>query len=153
MRLDRRLSVKTAIDMTPLVDVILMLVMFFLITSTFKTTPGIQLALPGSSTARPMSQEPLKVLVVSEGEIHVGTAVADLRGLPEAISREVVRIDAASKAPVKDGEVPSHRAVVEGDSTISYQLLVSVLDALRGQGIASVGLATRAAGPAGAPAR
>ena len=46
MRLERRLRVKTAIDMTPLVDVILMLVLFFLITSTFKTVPGIQIALP-----------------------------------------------------------------------------------------------------------
>jgi len=147
MRLDRRLRVKTAIDMTPLVDVILMLVMFFLITSTFKTTPGIQLALPGSSTARPISQEPLKVLVVSTDEIHVGSSVADLNGLPEAIAREVARLEAVPKGPAaKEGEPVTRRAIVEGSEDIPYQLLISVLDSLRMEGISAVGLATRTGG-------
>jgi len=180
MRLERRLRVKTAIDMTPLVDVILMLVMFFLITSTFKTAPGIQLSLPTSSTARPISQEPLKVVVVSETEIHVGSAIADLGGLPEAIGREIARIDqkgqpgsaggaapaAASASPggaAASGssgsasvspppppaqgtdQQPQRRAIVEASDTVSYQLLVSVLDALRREGVGAVGLATRAA--------
>ncbi|HUX40672.1 MAG TPA: biopolymer transporter ExbD [Rectinemataceae bacterium] len=178
MRLERRLRVKTAIDMTPLVDVILMLVMFFLITSTFKTAPGIQLSLPTSSTARPISQEPLKVVVVSETEIHVGSAIADLSGLPEAIGREIARIDqkgqptgagatapaaasaasggaaasgtgAAAPAPPAaqgpDQQQPQRRAIVEAADTVSYQLLVSVLDALRREGVGAVGLATRAA--------
>jgi len=157
MRLDRRLRVKTAIDMTPLVDVILMLVMFFLITSTFKTSPGIQIALPASSTARPIAQEPLRVLVVSENEIHVGSSVADLRGLSVAIQREIARMPkpaaatpaapspaktdpaAAAGAPAPD----QRRAVIEGSADIPYQLLVSVLDALRREGISAVGLATR----------
>lgn len=172
MRLERRLRVKTAIDMTPLVDVILMLVMFFLITSTFKTAPGIQLSLPTSSTARPISQEPLKVVVVSASEIHVGAAIADLTGLPEAIGREIARIDQSSaKAPAASGQPqtagsasqtqtqaagqsspganappgPQRRAIVEAADTVPYQLLVSVLDALRREGVSAVGLATRAA--------
>lgn len=177
MRLERRLRVKTAIDMTPLVDVILMLVMFFLITSTFKTAPGIQLSLPTSSTARPISQEPLKVVVVSETEIHVGSAIADLGGLPEAIGREIARLDqkgqpagaggtspaAASASPGgavasgssgsasapaaqgSDQQQPQRRAIVEASDSVSYQLLVSVLDALRREGVGAVGLATRAA--------
>jgi biopolymer transport protein ExbD len=179
MRLERRLRVKTAIDMTPLVDVILMLVMFFLITSTFKTAPGIQLSLPTSSTARPISQEPLKVVVVSETEIYVGSAIADLGGLPEAIGREIARIDqkgqpgsaggaapaaasaspggaaasgssgsaSVSPPPAAQGidQQPQRRAIVEASDTVSYQLLVSVLDALRREGVGAVGLATRAA--------
>lgn len=206
MRLERRLRVKTAIDMTPMVDVILMLVMFFLITSTFKTSPGIQLSLPTSSTARPISQEPLKVVVVSESEIHVGSAIADLTGLPEAIGREIARLDAAAQASAgttggasggatagasggatsggaaqnsgaqassaggqpqgaaaqggqppgaaatgsagqAGGQAPGiqRRAIVEAADTVPYQLLVSVLDALRREGVSAVGLATRVA--------
>jgi biopolymer transport protein ExbD len=161
MRLERRLRVKTAIDMTPLVDVILMLVLFFLITSTFKTVPGIQIALPSSSTARPIAQEPLRILVVSESEIHVGSAVADLRGLPEALKREIARTykpvvaapAATAAAPTTAGQPAAgaaptgpapdqRRALVEGGAGIPYQLLVSVLDALRKEGISAVGLAT-----------
>ncbi len=202
MRLERRLRVKTAIDMTPMVDVILMLVMFFLITSTFKTSPGIQLSLPTSSTARPISQEPLKVVVVSESEIHVGSAIADLTGLPEAIGREIARLDVAAQASAgatggtsggttggaagggaaqnsgaqassaggqpqgaaalggqppgaaatgsagqAGGQAPGiqRRAIVEAADTVPYQLLVSVLDALRREGVSAVGLATRVA--------
>jgi biopolymer transport protein ExbD len=160
MRLERRLRVKTAIDMTPLVDVILMLVLFFLITSTFKTVPGIQIALPSSSTARPIAQEPLRILVVSESEIHVGSAVADLRGLPEALKREIARTaktggaaqsstaaqtattTQAATATQKGPSPDQRRALVEGGAGIPYQLLVSVLDALRKEGISAVGLAT-----------
>ncbi|HUX37602.1 MAG TPA: biopolymer transporter ExbD [Rectinemataceae bacterium] len=177
MRLERRLRVKTAIDMTPLVDVILMLVMFFLITSTFKTSPGIQLSLPTSSTARPIAQEPLKVVVVSASEIHVGSAIADINGLPEAIAREIARTEqaaaarqsgvpgkAAAATPQAVGAAqtaatpqaagpspagaPQRRAIVEAADTVPYQLLVSVLDALRREGVGAVGLATRIA-PAG----
>jgi biopolymer transport protein ExbD len=148
MRFERRLKAKTSIDMTPLVDVILQLIIFFLITTTFKTTPGIELALPSSSTAKPVIQEPLRVVVVSQDEIHIGKAVADLRGLPEALGREIVRLDAAdAKGGPKPGaaEAVARRALVEGDSTISYQLLVSVLDTLRKEGISAIGLATRTA--------
>ena len=167
MRLERRLRVKTAIDMTPLVDVILMLVMFFLITSTFKTSPGIQLSLPTSSTARPIAQEPLKVVVVSASEIHVGSAIADINGLPEAIAREIARTEEATAsrqggtalkapatAPAASGAqgadsqqpgAPQRRAIVEAADTVPYQLLVSVLDALRREGVGAVGLATRIA--------
>lgn len=165
MRLERRLRVKTAIDMTPLVDVILMLVMFFLITSTFKTAPGIQLSLPSSSTARPIAQEPLKVVVVSESEIHVGSAIADLNGLPEAIARELARAPAAARAAGSSASAtgaaasapgapeqapPQRRAIVEASDSVSYQVIVSVLDALRKEGVGAVGLATRAPSSGGA---
>jgi len=43
----RRLAKKTGIDMTPLIDVILQLIIFFMITTTFRAAPGISLDLPG----------------------------------------------------------------------------------------------------------
>lgn len=151
MRLERRLKTKTSIDMTPLIDVIMQLIIFFMITTTFKTVPGIELALPNSSTARPVPQEELKVLVVSADEIHVGKELTDLKGLEGTIARALSdrALDTGSAAASEGLSVSAQpqapKALLEGAEGIDYQLVVSVLDALRKNGVQAVGLATRTA--------
>ena len=60
------------VDLTPLIDVIFMLVIFFLLTTTF-ALPVIELTLPNSTTATAVPQKPntLKVLIDSTGQILV----------------------------------------------------------------------------------
>ena len=60
------------VDLTPLIDVIFMLVIFFLMTTTF-ALPVIELTLPNSTTATAVPQKPntLKVLIDSTGQILV----------------------------------------------------------------------------------
>ena len=60
------------VDLTPLIDVIFMLVFFFLMTTTF-AVPVIELTLPNSTTATAVPQKPntLKVLIDSTGQILV----------------------------------------------------------------------------------
>lgn len=152
MRLERRLRARTAVDMTPLIDVVLTLIVFFMITTSFKSSQGIELALPQSSTSKPVPTEDLKVLVVSRDEIHVGKMVTDLVGLGAALAAEEKRNP--QKPDPKAPAGGTRRALLEGSSKIDYQLVVSVLDALRRQGIDAVGLATTpAAAAAGAAKR
>ena len=128
----RRLLPTVTINLVPLIDVLLLIIIFFMVTTTFKLTPGISLDLPTSSTAQNVKSSVLKIVAVSESEIYVDKTRVDIAGLPALI-----------KQRAGSGDVGGLKAVVEGDRGASYQLMVSVLDALRRGGIDSVGLRTR----------
>jgi biopolymer transport protein ExbD len=128
----KRLQPVTAINLIPLIDVLLLIIIFFMVTTTFKLAPGISLQLPSSSTAANMQSSVLRIVAVSESEIYVDKTRSDLAGLPALIRKRMGPGDAAG-----------FKATVEGDSGASYQLMVSILDALRLGGIDSVGLRTR----------
>jgi len=128
----RRLEPKITIDMTPLIDVILQLIIFFMITTTFRAAPGIALDLPGSRTAQTVSSSALHVVVMSENEIYVEKTRTTLDGLAGTL-----------KQRISGSDTEQVRAVLEGRAGASYQLIVSVLDAFRTNGIENVGLITR----------
>ncbi len=132
MARDRRISPKINFDLTPLIDIVLQLVIFFMITTTFKTAPGITLQLPSSQTAQSISTPELRVVVVSSNEIYVDKTKTDLKGLQSVLSKRVSGSDAKQI-----------RAILEGQSASEYQLIISVLDAMRFNGIENVGLITR----------
>ena len=128
----RRLQPTVNINLVPLIDVLLLIIIFFMITTTFKLTPGISLDLPSSTTAQNVKSSVLRIVAVSETEIYVDKTRSDLEGLPALIKKRMGSGDAAGL-----------KATVEGDRNASYQLMVSILDALRRGGIDSVGLRTR----------
>ena len=128
----RRLQAKTEINMTPLIDVILQLIIFFMITTTFRAAPGISLDLPGSKTAQSVSSSALSVVVMSENEIYVDKTRTNLQDLGNVLKKRVSGSDSSQV-----------RAVLEGRASASYQLIVSVLDAFRMNGVENVGLITR----------
>lgn len=128
----RRLQPRIEINMTPLIDVILQLIIFFMITTTFRTAPGISIDLPGSKTAQSVSSSALRVVVMSEDEIYVDKVRTNLQGLSDTLRKRVSGSDSGSV-----------RAVLEGRSGASYQLIISVLDAFRMNGVENVGLITR----------
>ena len=128
----RRLSQRTGVDMTPLIDVILQLIIFFMITTTFRSAPGISLDLPSSQTAQSVSSSALRVVVMADDEIYVDKTRTSLQDLSNVLKQRVAGSDSSNV-----------RAVLEGRSTASYQLIISVLDAFRMNGIENVGLITR----------
>jgi len=61
------------VDLTPMVDVVFLLLIFFMISTTFIETPGLSIKLPESST-QVAEKEPkeLKIYLSKEGEIYLG---------------------------------------------------------------------------------
>ncbi len=131
----RRLQRRTTVDMVPMIDVVFQLVIFFMVSSTFKITPAIGLTLPESDTATPTEMSQLVVAVHSEDLIYLNDREVDLRGLADAFSTD------GGIVPEAVGGV-----IVEGDRTVSYQLLVDVLDIVRLNGFTDVALRTRPIG-------
>ncbi len=129
----RRLQRRTTVDMVPMIDVVFQLVIFFMVSSTFKITPAIGLTLPDSATAVPTEMTRLIVTVHSQDVIYLNERKLDLNGLANAFGED--GIDPESVESI----------IVEVDEGASSQILVYVLDVLRMNGINAVALRTRLA--------
>ncbi len=128
----QRLQPVTSINLIPLIDVLLLIIIFFMVTTTFKLAPGIALQLPSSTTSHNVKSSVMRVVAVSESEIYVDQTRTNLAGLPALLGKRA-----------GPGDSSGIKATVEGDRNATYQLMISVLDALRRGGIDSIGLRTR----------
>jgi biopolymer transport protein ExbD len=134
MRFRRRLRPEARVDLIPMIDVVFQLVVFFMVTSTFMMGPGIKLALPTSTTTEPvlMNEMELVVTIASEDEIYINRDGYALENFENAL---------AVFAEEQPEELES--TVVEGDESISYELMIKVLDILRKHGFVDVNLKLR----------
>ena len=132
MRFKRRLSTQSTPNLIPMIDVVFQLVVFFMVSTTFIITPGISLVLPSSQTAEPVAMSKLVITVVARDEIYYNKERHTLASL----SSRLAEITEAEKEQIKT-------VILEGDRTISYSLLVEILDVLRINGFKGVNLRTR----------
>ena len=120
------------VELIPLIDVVFQLVVFFMVATTFILTPGISLVLPGSETSEPVVMTKLIVTVISRDEIYLNKERYDITNF----ERRLATLTEEEKEEIKT-------VVIEGDETVSYTLMVNVLDALRKSGFKGVNLKTR----------
>ena len=132
MIFERRLKPHINVDLTPLIDVVFQLVIFFMISSVFNTAPGITLDLPESGTAENVEITELRLTVLSEDEIYVNKDLCNINTLEDTILM------------VKERDFLDDPIVVlDGERNIPYQLMIETLDVLRRQGYDGVNLVTR----------
>jgi biopolymer transport protein ExbD len=132
MRFRRSLTTRTNVELIPLIDVVFQLVVFFMVATTFILTPGISLVLPGSDTSETVVMTKLIVTVISQEEIYLNKERYDITNF----ERRLATLTEEEKEEIKT-------VVIEGDETVSYKLMVNVLDALRKSGFKGVNLKTR----------
>ena len=131
MRFERRLTPMAKVDLIPMIDVVFQLVIFFMLSSTFIQTPGIALQLPESSSAEPVVMSSMVVTILPDGRVYLNSQEYDVESLDEALS-----------SLGEDEKEALEQVVVEGDDTVSYSLMIQVLDLLRLNGFTGVALRT-----------
>jgi len=143
------------INVTPLVDVMLVLLIIFMVAAPLMTV-GVPVDLP-KTTAQPLNQEsePLTITVNTEGKIFLQETELPLEGL-------VPRLQAIMREQPQGA--PERRIFVRGDKAISYGRVMEVMGTIAGAGFTRVallaeqpggprpGAAAPAAAPAGRPA-
>ena len=117
---------RARVDMSPLIDIVFLLLIFFAVTTTFLEQSGMDLELPESSTAQATDVAPILVEVAAGGEIRFQGEVVSIAGLEAGISDL--------------SEEERARITVRADRTIEYGLAVQVIDALRKGGAGGVTL-------------
>jgi biopolymer transport protein ExbD len=127
------------LNLTPLVDVVLLLLMFFMVTTQFAALPGLKMLLPpvdAASKVRIQASERLELSVTAEGDIFFENQPTTLSGLSGLLNRT----GAAGDEVV---------VVVSADQTVVYGRIVRVMDTLRLAGFNRVVLSGRAVRPGG----
>lgn len=132
MRFRRRLTPEARVDLIPMIDVVFQLVVFFMVTSTFMMTPGIKLELPSSTTAEPVIMTEMVVTIASEDEIYLNRDGYSLEGFNDAL---------AGLSEERKDDIES--VILEADESVSYELMITVLDILRRNGFTGVSLKLR----------
>ncbi|MFQ3621589.1 MAG: biopolymer transporter ExbD [Spirochaetales bacterium] len=131
MEFARRLKPAVHLDLVPMIDIVFQLVLFFLVSTTFIITPGINVNLPQASTAEPVLVSKMVLTVVSEEEIYLNKVRYSLATLEPPLA-----------AMTKEQKEQVSSVLIEGDERVSYRTLVGVLDILRKQGFRGIGLKT-----------
>jgi biopolymer transport protein TolR len=117
------------INVTPLVDVMLVLLVIFMITAPLMTS-GVQVDLPATKAAAIQGQdEPVAVTVNREGRIFIGDTEVTLQTL-------ALRLQAVA------GNNPEMRVFVRGDQAIDYGRVMAVVGTIHTAGFRKVALLT-----------
>ncbi len=124
------------INVTPMVDVMLVLLVIFMVTAPLMTT-GIPLDLPkGGSQVLSEANRSLRISVAEDGVVYLGTDPVDVTQL---VGR-VVEMRRAN---------PEIGVVISGDQVASYGAVMGVMQELKDAGIEKVGLETGTGEPTG----
>ncbi len=131
MKIRRRLKRTAVADMTPMIDIIFQLVIFFMISSVFNTAPGIDIELPQGETAQTMEITPLVITITGTEEIFVNQNIVPFNKLKEALK--------AYKENVDD---KTTQVVLKGDKDVSYGTFIQIMGILRGSGYDQINMIT-----------
>ena len=126
------------INVTPLVDVLLVLLIIFMVTAPL-ITQGVKIDLPQapSEVLPPSDNEPVIVAVNAAGSVFVD--VGEAPDQPVDDDALVTRIAAVLKYR------PQTEVLIEGDRNVDYGKVVQVMTLLKNAGVGSVGLITQPA--------
>lgn len=127
MEFKRRGKIQQTVDITPLIDVVFQLIIFFMLTGTMIIQEGIDLQLPDSRSAESIPEEQVVVSLDREGRTFFKKLEFPLGELEEQLRL------AGEKS-----------VILKADSGVQVERLVEVMDAVRRSGIESISLATEA---------
>jgi|JI10StandDraft_1071094.scaffolds.fasta_scaffold523121_2 biopolymer transport protein ExbD len=129
LRSRKRLTLRTGIELAPFVDILFLLVTYFLMNATLANNPSIKIELPKSDTSQSAETQPLVVLINQENQIFVNEKNVALKDLGKTV------VDL-----IKDKE--KDQVIIRGDKRSSYQMVISVMDELNKAGVTRFNLAT-----------
>lgn len=116
------------IDIGPLLDMVFILLIFFVVTSTFTRETGVEVSKPQAQTASQLEKENILIAITRDGSIHIDERQVDLAGLSDVL-KEII------------AKNPEREAVLIADKEAVTEKLVSVIDACTLAGVKKVSLA------------
>jgi len=117
------------IDMTPMLDIVFIMLIFFIVTASFIKESGIEVNRPSATTGEPNETAHIVVSIKGDGEIWIDKRRVDVR----AVRANVLRLHV---------ENPLGSVIIAADRETKTHVLVAVLDQIRQAGIPNPAIAT-----------
>ena len=117
------------INITPMLDVVFILLIFFIVTANFIKEPGLEVNRPDSETAEPTENAAILIAVGNAGEIYMDGSRIDKR----QVKANVVRLLA---------ENPQGSVVIQADEKATADTIMAVMDGAREAGVYNISLAS-----------
>ena len=130
MKFRRRFDIKSGIDLTPMIDIVFNLLIFFMVGSTIVETPQIEISLPKSSSAVGAEKNENIVITISkDGQKYInGYLVEDL----DVNLADLAKTEGELEKPVE----------IRSDEDVKTQVLISVIDSVKNAGFTRLSIAT-----------
>lgn len=112
-----------------LTDIVMLLLIFFLLTSQFVIQSGVKVKLPGSKTNEQSIPSKLVVTLTSGGTIYIGNEQVDINQLPS-------KLEAIKLGKLEDN------LIISADKTVPVDLVIKVIDAAKSVGVEKFTLQT-----------
>ena len=131
VRSKRALTAQAEIQMTPLIDMVFILLIFFVVTTSFVSETGLDIQRPQSSSSETLPRENIPVAIGADGRITVDGRRVGLLSIRPFLQKRL-RMQ------------PGLAVVLVADKAVSVDRVVRVMDEVRAAGISEVALATAA---------
>ena len=120
---------ESEVNLTPMIDVVFIMLIFFIVTASFVKESGIDINRPDAATAERKEKGNILVAISAEGQIWIDRRQVD----PRALRANIERMHA---------ENPHGAVIIQADQESKNKLLVQVMDAARLAGVKSISIAT-----------
>ncbi len=121
---------KLTLDMTPLIDVIFLLLIFFMISTTFISYNEIKIKLPEAATKTKQEKiVPLEITITRENKLYIGKKLITSEDLLSSLKQRI----ANTKQEV---------LIIRADGQVKHQVVVQVMDTAKQAGINKLSIAT-----------
>lgn len=128
----KRGHIQSNVDMTPMIDVVFQLILFFLVSTTFAILPGIKLNLPESRTAEGVGTQGITITAEENGVLFFNDKEVSMATL----GTELLSYDTGD---TKKEEFP---VTLEADSEVTNGTIVKIFDVIRENGYCVINLRT-----------
>lgn len=118
------------IDITPMLDVVFIMLIFFIVTATFVKESGIDVNSPDAATAVKKKKANILVAINEKNEIWIDKRQVDIRSVRPSIER-------------LHAENPQGSVVIQADKKSYTETLVQVMDAARSAGVYNIAIAAQ----------
>ena len=127
-RLQRRSTPN--VNITPFIDVVFLLLIFFMLSTTFVVQPGISVNLPKAESQADSRTDEATVVVTAEGVLYLDEQRVSMDELGAGLTKRLQ-------------EAPETVVIIKADQAINHGLVVTVMDLAKRHGVRRIAIATQ----------
>ena len=129
-RKNRVKSEENSLDLTPMMDIVFIMLIFFIVTTSFVKETGVDINRPNAETAERDERGNILVAITATNEIWIDKRRVDLKAVRANIERLKI-------------EYPEGSVIIQADKESRSGLLVEAMDQIRLAGVTSISIAAQ----------